>query len=167
MKKPEELNGLSKPHTTLKTNLQCSMIIALCFLWTATGYLSWMYHLPFNELCRSSLCRLAHRGHWLFVSSRWSISVRRYCKEKKGRLHKKIGFHHLHRRRFRLHHPFHFNQPFAVHPHFRLPDESVSRNHCRLLPHLTGNPGGAEISRSCIWRCIRCIQHIQQMEQIF
>ena len=45
MKKPEELNGLPKPHTTLKTNLQCSMIIALCFLWTATGYLSWMYRL--------------------------------------------------------------------------------------------------------------------------
>lgn len=27
------------------TNLRCSMIIALCFLWTATGYLTWMYHL--------------------------------------------------------------------------------------------------------------------------
>ncbi len=34
-----------KTHTTLKTNLQCSVIIALCFLWTSTGYLSWMYHL--------------------------------------------------------------------------------------------------------------------------
>ena len=45
MKNTEELNALSKPHTTLKTNLQCSLIIALCFLWTATGYLSWMYHL--------------------------------------------------------------------------------------------------------------------------
>ena len=45
MKKQEELNDLPKPHTTLKTNLQCSMIIALCFLWTSTGYLSWMYHL--------------------------------------------------------------------------------------------------------------------------
>ena len=45
MKKTEELNALPKPHTTLKTNLQCSLIIALCFLWTATGYLSWMYHL--------------------------------------------------------------------------------------------------------------------------
>ena len=45
MKNTEELNVLPKPHTTLKTNLQCSLIIALCFLWTATGYLSWMYHL--------------------------------------------------------------------------------------------------------------------------
>ena len=45
MKKQKELNDLPKPHTTLKTNLQCSMIIALCFLWTSTGYLSWMYHL--------------------------------------------------------------------------------------------------------------------------
>ncbi|MDY5576448.1 MAG: helix-turn-helix transcriptional regulator [Lachnospiraceae bacterium] len=45
MKKTEELNALPKPHTTLKTNLQCSLIIALCFLWTSTGYLSWMYQL--------------------------------------------------------------------------------------------------------------------------
>lgn len=45
MKNTDELNVLPKPHTTLKTNLQCSLIIALCFLWTATGYLSWMYHL--------------------------------------------------------------------------------------------------------------------------
>lgn len=45
MKNTEELNALPKPHTTLKTNLQCSLIIALCFLWTSTGYLSWMYHL--------------------------------------------------------------------------------------------------------------------------
>ena len=45
MKNTEELNVLPKPHTTLKTNLQCSLIIALCFLWTATGHLSWMYHL--------------------------------------------------------------------------------------------------------------------------
>ena len=30
---------------TLRTNLQCSSIIALCFLWTSTGYLSWLYHL--------------------------------------------------------------------------------------------------------------------------
>ena len=41
----EEMNGYTKPHTTLKTNLRCSLIIALCFLWTATGYLTWMYHL--------------------------------------------------------------------------------------------------------------------------
>lgn len=34
-----------KSHTTHRTNLQYSVIIALCFLWTATGYLSWMYHL--------------------------------------------------------------------------------------------------------------------------
>lgn len=33
------------PNTILKTNLRCSLIIALCFLWTATGYLTWMYHL--------------------------------------------------------------------------------------------------------------------------
>ena len=45
MKNTEEWNALSKLHTTLKPNLQCTMIIALCFLWTATGYLSWMYHL--------------------------------------------------------------------------------------------------------------------------
>ena len=45
MKNTEELNALPKLHTTLKTNLQCSLIIALCFLWTSTGYLSWMYHL--------------------------------------------------------------------------------------------------------------------------
>lgn len=45
MKNTEELNTLPKPHTTLRTNLQCSLIIALCFFWTATGYLSWMYHL--------------------------------------------------------------------------------------------------------------------------
>lgn len=30
---------------TLRTNLQCSSIIALCFLWASTGYLSWLYHL--------------------------------------------------------------------------------------------------------------------------
>lgn len=41
----EEMKGYPKPHTTLKTNLKCSLIIALCFLWTATGYLTWMYHL--------------------------------------------------------------------------------------------------------------------------
>ena len=45
MKNTEELNVHSKTHTTLITNLQCSVIIGLCFLWTATGYLSWMYHL--------------------------------------------------------------------------------------------------------------------------
>ena len=39
----KEMNG--HPNTTLKTNLRCSLIIALCFLWTATGYLTWMYHL--------------------------------------------------------------------------------------------------------------------------
>lgn len=41
----KETNGAPKPYTTLKTDLQCSLIIALCFLWTSTGYLSWMYHL--------------------------------------------------------------------------------------------------------------------------
>lgn len=45
MENTGEQNILSKTHTTLKTNLQCSVIIALCFLWTSTGYLSWMYHL--------------------------------------------------------------------------------------------------------------------------
>lgn len=45
MKSLENRNEHPKLSTTLKTNLQCSVIIALCFLWTATGYLSWMYHL--------------------------------------------------------------------------------------------------------------------------
>lgn len=45
MKNTEKLNSLSEPYTTHKSNLQCSLIIALCFLWTSTGYLSWMYHL--------------------------------------------------------------------------------------------------------------------------
>ena len=45
MKNTEALNNLPKPHTTLKPILRCSLIIALCFLWTSTGYLSWMYHL--------------------------------------------------------------------------------------------------------------------------
>lgn len=31
--------------TTLYTNLRCSLIIALCFLWTSAGYLSWLYNL--------------------------------------------------------------------------------------------------------------------------
>ena len=39
----KKING--HPCTNLRTNLGCSMIIALCFLWTSTGYLSWMYHL--------------------------------------------------------------------------------------------------------------------------
>ena len=39
----KEMNG--HPNTILKTNLRCSLIIALCFLWTSTGYLTWMYHL--------------------------------------------------------------------------------------------------------------------------
>lgn len=38
-----EMNDHKK--TNLKTNLRCSLMIALCFLWTSTGYLSWMYHL--------------------------------------------------------------------------------------------------------------------------
>lgn len=33
------------PNITLKTNLRYGLIIALCFLWTSTGYLTWMYHL--------------------------------------------------------------------------------------------------------------------------
>ena len=41
----KELKVTSKSHTTLRVNLQYSVIIALCFLWTSTGYLSWMYHL--------------------------------------------------------------------------------------------------------------------------
>lgn len=40
-----EMNSPEKSHTTLKTNLRCSLIIALCFLWTSTGYLTWLYHL--------------------------------------------------------------------------------------------------------------------------
>ncbi|MBP3506209.1 MAG: hypothetical protein J6K43_07395 [Lachnospiraceae bacterium] len=36
----------NKPtHPTLLKNIQYGSIIALCFLWTATGYLSWMYNL--------------------------------------------------------------------------------------------------------------------------
>lgn len=45
MENKEKLNITCKSHPILKTNLQCSLIIALCFLWTSTGYLSWMYHL--------------------------------------------------------------------------------------------------------------------------
>lgn len=41
----EEPSILPEPQPTLQTNLQCSLVIALCFLWTSTGYLSWMYHL--------------------------------------------------------------------------------------------------------------------------
>ena len=41
----KELKVITKSHTTLRTNLQYSLIIALCFLWTSTGYLFWMYHL--------------------------------------------------------------------------------------------------------------------------
>lgn len=33
------------PNITFKTNLRYGLIIALCFLWTSTGYLTWMYHL--------------------------------------------------------------------------------------------------------------------------
>lgn len=40
-----ETNCPQKTHTTLKANLRCSIIIALCFLWTSTGYLTWLYHL--------------------------------------------------------------------------------------------------------------------------
>lgn len=47
----KEMNG--HPNTILKTNLRCSLIIALCFLWTSTGYLTWMYHLlDFTESSR-------------------------------------------------------------------------------------------------------------------
>ena len=45
MKIIKEPNVMSKLQTTLKANLQCSLLIALCFFWTSTGYLSWMYHL--------------------------------------------------------------------------------------------------------------------------
>ncbi|MGN0339413.1 MAG: LuxR C-terminal-related transcriptional regulator [Lachnospira sp.] len=41
----KELKETSKSRTTLETNLQYSLIIALCFLWTSTVYLFWMYHL--------------------------------------------------------------------------------------------------------------------------
>ena len=43
-----KINGIKSsknPHTTLRTNLRCSLIIALCFLWTSAGYLSWLYNL--------------------------------------------------------------------------------------------------------------------------
>ena len=45
MKIIKEPNVMSKLQTTLKANLQCSLLIALCFFWTSTGYLSWMYQL--------------------------------------------------------------------------------------------------------------------------
>ena len=45
MSNATELNNPKKSYTTLKTNLRCSLIIALCFLWTSTGYLTWFYHL--------------------------------------------------------------------------------------------------------------------------
>lgn len=45
MTEKKELKVMTKSHSTLRTNLQYSLIIALCFLWTSTGYLSWMYHL--------------------------------------------------------------------------------------------------------------------------
>ena len=41
----QEATVLPPPRPTLLSDLQCSAIIALCFLWTSTGYLSWMYHL--------------------------------------------------------------------------------------------------------------------------
>lgn len=31
--------------TSIKKNVYCGLIIGLCFLWTACGYLSWLYHL--------------------------------------------------------------------------------------------------------------------------
>ncbi|MGN0115555.1 MAG: LuxR C-terminal-related transcriptional regulator [Acutalibacteraceae bacterium] len=64
MKNTEELNVLPKPHTTLKTNLKCSLIIALCFLWTATSYLSWMYNLL--DFAKSSVDWLTEVIGYLF-----------------------------------------------------------------------------------------------------
>lgn len=50
MNKTDELNTPSKSYTTFNTNLRCSLIITLCFLWTSTGYLTWLYHLlDFDE----------------------------------------------------------------------------------------------------------------------
>lgn len=45
MNKTNGLKSSKNPHTTLRTNLRCSLIIALCFLWTSAGYLSWLYNL--------------------------------------------------------------------------------------------------------------------------
>ena len=47
MPKYEEQSAEMNEHqnTTLRTNLRYSLIIALCFLWTSAGYLTWMYHL--------------------------------------------------------------------------------------------------------------------------
>lgn len=47
MSKYRERTKEMKGHlnTTLKPNLRYSLIIALCFLWTSAGYLTWMYHL--------------------------------------------------------------------------------------------------------------------------
>lgn len=45
MNRKNGLKNSEKPRTTLYTNLRCSLIIALCFLWTSAGYLSWLYNL--------------------------------------------------------------------------------------------------------------------------
>ena len=45
MNNTNEIKNPKKPHTTLYTNLRCSLIIALCFLWTSAGYLTWLYNI--------------------------------------------------------------------------------------------------------------------------
>lgn len=45
MNSTDGLKSSKKSRTTLYTNLRCSVIIALCFLWTSAGYLTWLYNL--------------------------------------------------------------------------------------------------------------------------
>lgn len=45
MNSTDGLKNSKESRTTLVTNLRCSLIIALCFLWTSAGYLTWLYNL--------------------------------------------------------------------------------------------------------------------------
>ena len=74
------MNGFPKQHTTLMTNLKCSLIIALCFLWTSTGYLSWMYHLldfaeSYSVDCLTEVIGYLFQTIGLFI---FSIVIKRY-----------------------------------------------------------------------------------------
>ena len=75
-----KMNGFPKQHTTLMTNLKCSLIIALCFLWTSTGYLSWMYHLldfaeSYSVDCLTEVIGYLFQAIGLFI---FSIVIKRY-----------------------------------------------------------------------------------------
>lgn len=45
MNSTDGLKNSKESRTTLVTNLRCSLIIALCFLWASAGYLTWLYNL--------------------------------------------------------------------------------------------------------------------------